>query len=502
MKVVSAHQMALLEAEAYRDGSSESDFMEEAGSGIALIAHDLVEYLNLDRHIILLCGKGNNAGDAYVAGVQLLHLEYDVTAYQFFPLHECSQLCQEHHLQFLNEGGRLHTASNAEEINLPTSGLIIDGLFGTGFRGQIEEPIAAVIRLANQSHLPILSVDIPSGLDGASGQVEGDAIMATVTAFLGLPKTGFFLRQGWDHVGRLSYVDFGLPKEYIETAEAEMVMLSPDMLKALLPPLKRSRHKYEAGHVVGLAGSPAMPGASILASSAALCGGAGIVHLLHPEGMEANLAAGPYELLHIPYKNEETEKIVEWLNRATATFIGPGLGVTPDTRKLLKQVLPQLTKPSVLDADALTIIAEDKIALPPNCVLTPHLRELKRLLKVDKVDLGMEFLRRCQDWAAEKRVTLLLKGGPTFIFHPHEPIMVCPRGDPGMATAGSGDVLTGLIASLLAQGLTSQHAAMLGVYIHAVAGEWAAAGLTSYCMTASDIINYFSDAFQPAHWVE
>jgi hydroxyethylthiazole kinase-like uncharacterized protein yjeF len=502
MKVVSSQQMYQMESEAYRGGASESDFMEEAGSGVALVVHDYAEALDLDKHIILLCGKGNNAGDAYVAGIHLLHLEYHVVAYQCFSINDSSHLCKENHFRFIQEGGIVKEISSAEEINYPPSGVIVDGLFGTGFRGEVKGPIASIIKSANCSQLPIIAVDIPSGLNGETGEAASSCIIATETAFLGLPKMGFFLRNGWNHVGNLVFVDFGLPKEYIDKAESALTMLSPDMLKPLLPLIVRNRHKYQAGYVVNLAGSRNMPGAAILSSLAALSSGAGIVRLLYPEDMEMNLVAGPLELLRMPYAYDTKgiEIIVETMNQASATLVGPGLGVTPETRKMLREVMPRLTKPCVIDADALTIMAEEKIPFPANTILTPHTGEIRRLLQVDYVDLEMDFFKKCQVYATEQRVTLVLKGGPTFIFHPNQTMQVNPRGDPGMATAGSGDVLTGILASLMAQGLSPQNAAALGVYLHGVSGEFAAGQLTSYCMLASDIINYLPDAFRPINW--
>lgn len=493
MKVVTSNQMSNIEALAYKHGSSEYDFMEEAGSGVALIAHDYVETHNLDRIVFLLCGKGNNAGDAYVAGTHLLHLEYEVFAIQPVPIEECSPLCRQHYTRFLDEGGRL-----AEGLpTVPTSGIIIDGIFGTGFHGIAKEPFASLIRSANQSQLPIIAVDIPSGLNGDTGQAEGDAIVATETAFLGLPKTGFFLLQGWNHTGKLRYVDFGLPKEFIEQSDADLIMLTPDITKPLLPTIKRNRHKYEAGFVVGLSGSPGMPGAAILSSTAALRGGAGIVKLLHPDGMQAELSVSPYELIRVPYHQNDTRVIIDLLNKASATFVGPGIGRTPDTKKLLHQILPNLQKPCVIDADALTILSEEKISLPKQSVLTPHLGELMRLLKITQTpEISMEFLKTCQQYTEKLKITLVLKGGPSFIFNPGSPIYVNPTGDPGMATAGSGDVLTGLIASLLAQGLSTHNAAALGVFLHGLAGEHAAEEMTSYGVIASDIIYHFPEAYR------
>ena len=497
MKVVTSKQMGYLESQAYRNGSTEEGFMEEAGKGVAEVIHQYAARHKRKRVAYLLCGKGNNGGDAYVAGIYLLERGYSVLAYQIIPMADCSPLCKKNHRRFLELGGFVHEVTDVEEeLKFPEAGLIIDGLFGTGFKGTAKKPFSAVIKKANGSTLPIIAVDIPSGLDGETGIVEGEAIIAAETAFLGLPKTGFFLQDGWNHVGRLRYVDFGLPKPYIDESEADLVMLSPDIMKPLFPKIVRNRHKYQTGLVIGLAGSPGMPGAALLASAAALRAGAGLVRLLHPRGMEAELSNSPYELIKVPYGPAEESQIIEMMNTARATFVGPGIGRIPDARALLKAVLPNLDKPCVIDADALTIIAEEKIPLPGHAILTPHVGEMIRLLKKSAPQPGTkEFLEICRHYSENHQVTLVLKGGPSFIFHPDEPIMVNPHGDPGMATAGTGDVLTGVIAALLAQGLTPYHAASLGVYLHGLAGECAAREKSSYSMIASDILNNLPRAF-------
>lgn len=493
MKVVSPREMSHIESLAYKGGSSEIDFMEEAGSGVALVAHEYIEKNNLDRMIFLLCGKGNNAGDTYVAGTHLLHLEYEVYAIQVVPISECTPLCQQNYERFIAEGGRLVTS-------LPpyiTSGIIIDGLFGTGFYGQVNEPYATIIKNANRSKLPIIAVDIPSGLNGETGEAGTHVIIATETAFLGLPKTGFFLDQGWNHVGKLHFVNFGLPESYIDQCNPDIIMSTTELVKPLLPTIKRNRHKYEAGYVVGLSGSPGMAGAAILSSTAALRGGVGIVKLLHPEGMQTELSVCPYELIKVPYHYQDLDAAIHLMNQATATFIGPGIGRSADAHKMVQKILPQLQKSCIIDADALTIISEDKLPIPKNAILTPHLGELMRLLNISaKPEISLNFLNRCQKFAEDNEITLVLKGGPSFIFHSGQPIRVNPTGDPGMATAGSGDVLTGLITSLLAQGLPPYEAACLGTFLHGLAGEHAAEEMTSYGVIASDIIFHFPEAFR------
>lgn len=497
MKVVTPKQMSEIESEAYKGGSLEKDFMEEAGSGVALVVHDYVEKNSLEKQVILLCGKGNNAGDAYVAGYHLIFFDYDVIALQTFPLEECTPLCKENQKRFVDAGGTFREIHHADEMDLPEGGVIVDGLFGTGFRGKIESPIDEIIEAANQSRLPIIAIDIPSGLNGETGRAENVVITANETAFLGLPKTGFFLNEGWNLVGKLNYVDFGLPDQYVEKIKTPLDMLETENMRKLLPPITRNRHKYQAGYVVGWAGSPGMPGAALLSCYAALGAGAGIVRLLHLEGMQTEIGAAPYELLRMSYNEHDTDKIIDEINHSSACFLGPGLGSSPSIRHLLEEVIPHIEKPCVLDADALNFMAENTIPFPKDCILTPHLGEMRRLLNSDRLDpVGNDTLDLCQDFADHNKVTLVLKGAPTFIFHEGEPIVVNPNGDPGMATAGCGDVLTGIITSLLAQGLAPYDAAVLGVYLHSMAGEFAAREMTSYCMIASDIIDHLSDAFK------
>jgi NAD(P)H-hydrate epimerase len=495
MKIVSSQQISQIESAAYLDGSSESDFMEEAGSGAALIVHDFVENQGLDRHVIGFCGEGNNGGDTYVALIHLLHLEYQVVAIQVAPI--ASVLCRENHARFIEEGGKVINYNPDEKLIFPKSGVILDGMFGTGFHGTIQEPYASAIQQANDSHLSIIAIDIPSGLNGETGIAEGEAIFAAETAFLGLPKTGFFLRDGWNHVGKLRYVDYGLPSQYIENVRSDLMMLTIPFVQPFLPHIARNRHKYQAGYVIGLAGSSFFPGAAVMASIAALRGGAGIVRLLYPHGLEMELCASPAEILKNPIDFSHADILVELLNKASAVFIGPGLSMEKEVGQMLEKVLPKVTRPCVVDADALSFFADGKYALPPNTILTPHMGEMLRLLHVKSPQpLDAAFLRICQNFAEEKQTTVILKGGPTFIFHPKQPIAICPVGDPGMATAGCGDVLTGLLAALMAQGLPPQRAAYLGTYIHGLAGEYAARELTPYCMTASDVLFYFSEGFR------
>lgn len=492
IKVFSAKSMSHLESEAYLQGHTEKEFMDNAGRNLAMAVKEFAGEANKMNEVILLCGKGNNGGDAFVAGCCLLEQGFSVSAVQLASLDECSPLCRLNHTRFCALGGRISSLFFPKK-----KAILIDGLFGTGFAGTVKEPYASLIHQANQSGCPILAVDIPSGLNGSTGEADAAVIHATETFFLGHPKTGFFLREGWNAVGKLKRIDFGLPAAISNEAKEDLLLATQESVQALLPAIPRNRHKYQAGEVIGLAGSPSMPGAALLSSLAALRAGAGIVRLLHSQGMEAELSQSPYELINIPYSLKDYPSVLKWLQKGKAAFIGPGLGRSEEVGKLLQECLPNLKKPCVIDADGLIHYADHPFGLPSETIFTPHTGEMQALLhQASPLLIDASTLFNCQRYSEEHGITLILKGAPTFIFHPQIPIHVNPTGNPGMATAGSGDVLTGILASLLAQGLNTRDAAIAGVYLHGLAGDMAAAARgTVRGMLASDIISHLGEAY-------
>jgi NAD(P)H-hydrate epimerase len=387
--------------------------------------------------------------------------------------------------RFQKSRGTIHPFSQYQP-----AGVILDGLVGTGFKGKAEGVLAQAIEETNAANLPILSIDIPSGLNGTSGAVESVAIRATQTLYLELPKIGFFINQGWDHVGTLVKAEFGLGHMYREKAEATAHLLDPS--NVVLPNIKRTRHKYEVGYVLACAGSKEMPGAAILASYAALLAGAGIVRLFHFKHMAAELSSAPVELIKEEWDGKSVRRIHAESARAKALLIGPGIGRSKAAQAAIKKVLTCCTLPTVIDADALYFLSEHpKWDLHPQSILTPHRGEMHMLLS----SFRMQGRDPIQSYVDHKKTTLVLKGAPTFIFHENALPIIVARGDPGMAAAGAGDVLTGMIAAMLAQGLDPRSAACTAVTLHALAGEIGARLLTSYCLTASKILEFIPDAF-------
>lgn len=472
--VVSALAMRELEQSC---GMAPATLMDKAAEGIARFIEAFVQDQDLPRQVLMMVGKGNNGGDAYTAGLLLLKQGFSVLAYSPFPLSDLSPLCKERHDRFVTRKGKVVFTLPPD---VSTYSLVIDGLVGTGFQGKAEGALAQAIEWANALKLPIFSIDIPSGLDATSGTVATVAIHAFATLSISFPKIGFFLEQGWDHVGQIIPIDLGLPLSHHPTAE----LFTPTSLK--LPPLKPSRYKYSAGYVLGIAGSPTMSGAAALAATAVLRSGAGILRLFTLPGTPAHHFIP--EVIHEEY---HLTRFQEELKRAAAVFVGPGLGRTSEVEKLLYQVLPSLSLPVVIDADALYFLAKNPSwKLPPEALLTPHRKEMETLLKQPPT------LQTCQHFVEEHQATLILKGAPTILFHPGKKPLIIAAGDPGMATAGSGDILTGILAALLAQKIPLVEAATLGVYLHAKAGELAANELTSYSMIASDITSHLPEAFK------
>jgi len=484
LPIVTPDEKKRLEELAYQQGSSASQFMQSAGVTVA----DVVTKVASAPVVTLLVGKGNNGGDAYACGTELLSRGFDVVAVHPFPLESCSPLCQQEGKRFVVAGGKVDSPRDA--LASPTlRGVVVDGLFGTGLHGQVEGVAARLIELANQSGLKIIAIDIPSGLSGASGSTGGPTIRAHHTVYLELPVIGFFLGEGWESVGQLHRGRFGLPEALLAHAVGKFDLLLP-FASPLLPQPKRRQHKYDAGYICAFAGSFGMAGAADLATLAALRSGAGIVRLFYQEEMFYELSTLAPEVIKEMWGWDRRERFLIEARRAKSLLLGPGIGRASSAEKLLQWILKTTPLPSAIDADALFWLAHcPRLKLPAGSVLTPHHGEMMKLLRVTEHLREEELWSACQKFAEKRETTLLLKGAPTLVFHPGRKPVLMPWGDPGMATAGSGDVLTGILAAMLAKGLPPQEAALRAAGLHALAGEAAASKLGSHSLIASDLID-------------
>src|SRR3990167_1428529 len=464
-KVVFPKEAARIDQLAISAGCSEEAFVMEAGRKVATRCLPFAP-----KKVTLLVGKGNKGADCLAAGIALKERGVEVEAFFFFLSDSSSPINQKLRALFPK-----HIDASKKETFAFDTDLIIDGLFGTGFTGQVKGNMETAIWMANCASKPIIAIDLPSGLNGTTGMVENVAIEATATVALGFAKIGCFLRKGWNHVGKLSVEDFGLPLQWQERAHA--VAWLPEKKDFTLPKIVRNRHKYEAGYLVGVAGSSTLRGAPKLAGLAALRAGAGIVRIFHKE----EIGEMPNELIGQKWNLQELKKE---LKRATALFIGPGMG------KLSLRFLKECPIPLIVDADGL----QEKVIYPKKAILTPHRGEMARLLGWSSLPFEEELLFACAQFVERHQVILLLKGGPTFLFAHGKMPLILMHGDPGMATAGSGDVLTGIIGALLAQKLPPYEAAALGAILHGIAGEIAAAKKGSYGLIASDLIDALPEA--------
>ncbi len=492
MKVIKATEMARVESLAYQDGISDEKLMLNVSKGIAKKIIEDISKNELPKKIILLAGKGNNAADGYTVAKYLLEKGYDVFAYQLFLINEVSDLCKKQHLKFIKKNGKVVYSNHILDIELAKDSFILDGIFGTGFKGEVKGFILDLIKKVNSSNLKVVSIDIPSGLNGDSGIANPIAIKANITIYLGFAKLGFFINDGPNYIGNLEYVDFGLLEKYKNLAKEELEYMDKVNLNEMLPKIDRKRHKYQAGFVLGIAGSKGMYGAAKLAALAALRSGCGIVKMVSQE----EIPSAFYELVNFIIDYSKTDEILQLCDKADSIFLGPGIGRDKKVEKFLSKILPKIHKKCVLDADALFHLSNNQYTLLPHeCVLTPHKKEMLRLLQIENLE-DEELIKNTKKFSQDKNVLIVLKGYPTIIFHPQKEPLSILGGDPGLATAGTGDVLTGMIASFAAQKLDLYTSCVLAVNLHFKAAERAVKEKTSYGLIASDVIEYLPDAFK------
>ena len=412
--------------------------------------------------VTVLAGRGNNAGDGYLLAALAARAGWTV---RVLAVGDPQQLRGDAALGPWRGAGR-GVAVQPWSGALPDSGVLVDALLGTGLQGAVREPYAAAIAAANASGLPILAVDIPSGLCADSGAELGVAIRATLTvSFIGL-KFGLFSGQGPDRVGELRFDALGGAASLL--AEAPLARRLDAGTAPRLAPRERTAHKGRFGHLLVLGGERGTGGAALLASEMALRSGAGLVSLAtRADTLPAALARCP-EVMSLAL--ESANQLPPLLARATHVVVGPGLGQGAWARSLLSAVAA-CGKPQVWDADALNLLAAGAVQLPTAALLTPHPGEAARLLGIDTAALQADRRAAALELARRFDAVVVLKGAGSLIADPQGRLMLCDRGHPAMASAGLGDVLAGLLGALRAQGLAAFEAACLGVWLHARAGE-------------------------------
>lgn len=502
MKIVLAQQMRALDKAAEEEiGIPGLLLMENAGRAVADAAESLLEDC-AGKRILIFAGKGNNGGDGLGAARWLMNRGADVKVILACTLDALSGSPADE-LQFFTAGdGVVLEVVGTEDVVavqdlVPQADLLIDALLGTGFTGELRGLYKDLCQVLNGAECPVLAVDIPTGLNADTGECDHDAVWAKATVTMALPKQGLFLYPGAKRVGELTVADIGMPEKMLADAGGKRFLLTEEIVQRLLPLREPDMHKGDAGRVSVIAGSYGYTGAAALSSFACVKAGAGLVTLLTPTCVREVLSVkltevmvkGLSESSPGQLSNLATAEILEAAARANVVALGPGLGVSEPTMTVVRDVLGELTTPCVIDADALTALTghtELLTEMKAPKILTPHPGELGRLLELSPAEVNRDRVELARECAVKWQAVLVLKGVPTVVALPDGCVYLNLTGNASMATGGSGDVLTGIIAGLLAQQVAPQDAALAGVYLHGLAGDVAAAEQTG--LAAGELI--------------
>ncbi len=511
MRVATAKQMGAIDRETIDGGVPGLDLMETAGREITWELIRLHPGLEPPARVAICCGKGNNGGDGLVVARLLDGLGYTVSV---MLLAEPGGLSDEGRINHERLPGGVDVVIPPRDQWAPVwesfceeSDLVVDAVFGTGIQPPVRDHHAELFRVFNAGPAPVVSIDIPSGVSGNTGDVDPIAVKADVTITVGLPKLGLLLPPGRDFTGDLSVVDIGFPIEACERHTDRIEFLLPADYADLLPPRPTDAHKYNCGTTLVLAGSRRYGGAAILAGMGALASGVGLVTMAVPDvHSTAVLAALPEApQIALPTGEEggliplDREARAALLTRESALAVGPGMGSDPRTDAFVADLLAEVSLPVVVDADAISAFArlgrEPEFA-SEHVVLTPHAGELARLADMDTAVLAERRLEIVPELAARWGATLVSKGSPTVIGLPDGSATINPCGHDALAHGGTGDVLTGLIGGLLGQGCSARDAALLGCRLHGRAGCLAASDLGSRrVVRAGDVARRLGEAF-------
>ena len=419
------------------------------------------------RCVLVLCGNGNNGGDGYALAKLLREARLDVQVIALAPPQPNSEAAQA-----LADWRAVGGAVLPVDAEWPQVDICVDTLFGVGLSRALEGVAQAWVERLNSSKLPVLALDVPSGVNADTGCVPGVGVHATATLTFVAHKRGLHTAAAPAYCGDLVLDTLGLPDTLYTNSDCDARLLDAFALRAWLAPRSRDAHKGLFGHVLAVGGDLGMGGAIRLAGEAALRVGAGLVSVATQSEHVSALNAGRPELMaHAVAGIQELQAL---LHRASVVAVGPGLGQRAWGHALWHTAVAA-GKPLVLDADALNLLAREALALPEQTVLTPHPGEAARLLGVDTSAIARDRYAAARELAQRHRAVVVLKGAGSLVANPQGDIAVCPWGNPGMASGGMGDVLTGIIAGLLAQGFDAWRAAQLGVALHAQAGDAAAA---------------------------
>lgn len=512
ISVVTASQMRQLDRRATEEyGIPSLLLMENAGIRAVIELEHAFPHLTRYR-VAVVCGKGNNGGDGFVVA---RHLANRGIAIEVLLLARQTEIKGDArtNLEILRYMGvQIHETTAGQDLEvsrkmIERTDVIVDAILGTGTTGAATGLYREVIELLNGSGRPIVALDIPSGLNSDEGFIPGPSINAVLTVTFGLPKRCLMLYPAASFAGRVITVDIGLPRQLLTDPLLDVSLVQAEDLVNALPPRDPNAHKGTYGHVLVLAGSPGKTGAAAMCALSALRIGAGLATLALPESLNNAMETKLTEVMTepLPETDERTvacaamEKIHELMKGKRVVAIGPGLSIHPETAELVRAVIYTAQVQIVIDADGINALGSSldilrDVAVPP--ILTPHPGELARLLGISRDEVVQNRIPIAQKVAMSFGVYLVLKGARTLIANPDGRVAMNMTGNAGMATGGTGDVLTGLIAGLLAQGVSADLATRTAVYLHGAAGDLAAEAVGQEAMVASDLMAQIPEAIR------
>lgn len=496
MKLYTAEEMSRADAGAQERGIPGSVLMERAGAQMASLALERFA----PRRALIVSGGSNNGGDGFVIARELHRSGVEVAVLATKGEYEGDPATNLEALRNLDV--RLVSAEDLDS-GLVAADLVVDALLGTGFSGEVREKEAGIIAKMNSASAPVLAVDVPSGVDGATGEVQGVAVFADLTVCAHAVKVGCVVSPGREHSGEVVAVDIGIPQE----ADVEPSLLWTDAasLRGRMPRTSEPAHKYSAGALLVVAGSRATTGAPVMVVHGAQRTGCGIVFLATSEGAAPAVDLALTEALVYGVAEDEEgfmgsgalEEILEHAGRASALVMGPGTGTGDDGRRLVEGILGEVEVPVLLDADAITNLAGTDVIAGRNSptLVTPHAGELGRLLGSGAKEVSARRLDSARTAARQNNCCVLLKGSDTLVVE-GEKAAVNSTGDVALATAGTGDVLSGVIGALLSRGMNTYEAARAGAWAHGRAAElWLQeTGWPAESMVATDLLEYLPPA--------
>jgi len=502
MKVSTVEQMRNLDKGAIeRFKIPDALLMENAGNAVYFVIHS--EFGIQGKRFIVFCGIGNNGGDGFVVARKLHSNGGFVTVFLLGDDKKLPGSAKANFDTISTLPIRIEKVASMEQLVPSVSGCdaIVDAVFGTGLARDVGGIYREVIELINESGKTVFSVDIPSGVHGDTGQVMGCAVKADYTVTFGLPKLGNLLYPGFERCGKLYVTHISFPPSHYDTDEIKVETNDP----LPIPLRNEDTHKGSYGKALFIAGSSNYLGAPHFAALSFLKAGGGLSYLAAPRSITNYLATKGSEIVFAPQKEtklgslslEARDDILEFSERADMVVMGPGLSLNEETQQLVRELAPLIDKPLIIDGDGITAISEtiDLIKKRKNpTILTPHLGEMSRIIKADIAEINANKVPLLTKACRELHAVIILKGAHTLIGLPDERIYVNMSGNPGMATAGSGDVLVGTIAGMYGLGFSLEQSMRMGVFMHGLAGDLAMRDMGEDGIIAGDIMNYLPEA--------